>query len=113
MTYVTVDLDKPTRLDIVSAWYNVKSIDPDGNVQGRISSSGEGVHIRSRPVAPFPVPINETERRVCGDDPKRVDIDKENTIESNQVLWDTKYGKEAGEWTTDVNHLVKEYQKRQ
>lgn len=106
---ITVDLDNPTRFEVVKSWEEVKAFS-DGFAEGRISSSGEGVHIRDRQVLPAEVPINERARRVCGDDPTRIEGDKQNRMDRNQVLYSKKGDSEAGEWTDSLEQLIQWYE---
>lgn len=108
---ITVDLDEPTRLEIVMSWTRVDMYDPEGTTEGRVSSNGRGVHIRSRHVLPAVVPINERKRRLCLDDPKRIDGDKSGSLSRPQVLWDKKGNQHAGGWNKHIDGLVTEYQR--
>ena len=107
--WITIDLDKPSRADILRVWYNLRLTKPR-ILKGRISSGGEGVHI----AAMLPHAISEYDmleaRRALGDDPQRIYFD-ETRPESkpSQILFDTKRGKNAGEWTEDVEHLQRMY----
>lgn len=108
--YVTVDLDDPTRMEIVKAWHNVA--DATGtDPQGRLSSSRTGVHIRSHEVLPGHVPIAETIRRMCGDDVKRIEGDIDDALCHNQVLFDGKGGRDAGRWVDDLDALIGQYER--
>lgn len=106
--YVTVDLDDPTIWEINAAWNRVGMIAREGPF-GRVSSSGNGVHIRTHDTLPEHVPVNAHLREWCGDDPVRIKGDIRNAIEQNQVLYDRKGAVEAGEWYTDVGELIMEY----
>lgn len=107
--WATIDLDRPTRLDIIRVWYNLRHTRPRV-LKGRISSSGEGVHI----VAALSSPVNEEEllsiRRALGDDPRRILYDETRPeAKPSQILFDTKNGKHAGEWVYDIESLERKY----
>jgi len=109
MSYITVDLDWPSKLSIRRTWYRVETLGYEP--QGRVSASGHGVHIKSKARPTIPIEINEKERRYAVDDKNRIKGDKENELSSNQVLWDKKGDKEAGPWTDDLDVLVGRYQR--
>jgi len=111
MTYVTADLDWPTRMRITKTWHRIANADPDGDLSGRVSASGHGVHIRSRDVLPADVPVAERERRVCCDDPKRIRGDVQDTLCHNQVFFDRKGDAEAGRWVERLDTLLSEYKR--
>jgi len=107
MSYITIDLDWPSKLYISMCWHRVEGM--GYNPEGRVSSSGHGVHIRSSETPAYPIEINESERRYCGDDPKRIAGDIDDDLNSNQVLWDEKNGSEAGPWTDSLDELIARY----
>jgi len=109
--YLTADLDEPTRLEISKAWIQIRNMTGSNNVMGRVSSGGYGVHIRSHEVLPPKVPIAETERRIIGDDQKRIDGDVSDRLCHNQVLFDSKGDKQAGEWHHRLESLIKAYKR--
>lgn len=109
MSYITVDLDDPSVVEVLRAWKRVKYYSDSDKIHGRVSSSGSGVHIASSLETPEDIPVNERERLLCFDDEKRVKGDKYNDIKSNQVLFDSKGGKDSGRWFNNLNDLVKEY----
>lgn len=103
--YVTIDLDYPTRLEIVTAWKRLESF---GDVEGRLSKSGNGVHLRTTDVPIYPVPIRERQRRIALDDRNRIEADNRSDLNHNQVLWDSPY-----EWTKSVDRLASQYKRKQ
>ena len=105
--YVTVDLDNPTHDKIALAWERMSNFGP---VYGRLSKSGTGVHIKSQKTVPQDVPVRPLIRWYCLDDEKRIRKDKRNTIDVNQVLWDTTDGQKAGSWIESLAELLAEYQ---
>lgn len=107
MTYVSIDLDWPSKFEITRAWYGVQQY--GGEPRGRVSSGGHGVHIRNRMVLPERVPVAEAPRRDLGDDPKRVDRDVQNSGAPNQLLWDYKHGNRSDEWTDSLTELLSRY----
>ena len=105
----TVDLDDPTDMDILKAW-NRLADHGDGEVYGRVSSSGEGVHLKVHGCDEDTV---ERLRRVCGDDVKRRDFDAGTDLKPKQILFSSKpAGGEAGEWTTDREAVLAAYRRR-
>jgi len=104
--YVTVDLDEPTHDKIAKAWARVSCF---GDPVGRISKSGNGVHIKSQRTVPQDVPPMPLARWWALDDEKRIAEDMKNTVDSNQVLWDETDGQEAGEWVDDIKVLLADY----
>lgn len=105
--YVTVDLDEPTHDKIVTAWGRLALFGP---VVGRISKSGNGVHLKSKRVVPQDVPPAPLARWWCLDDEKRIKEDMKNTVDANQVLWDNTDGAKAGEWKKSPKELLAEYE---
>lgn len=77
--------------------------------KGRVSASGHGAHIKSKGRPIVPIEINEEERRYANDDKERIHGDKEDRLPNNQVLWDEKNGREAGEWKDDLETLIARY----
>lgn len=107
--YITIDLDRPARVRILQAWYNLSRIGP-ATIQGRISSSGEGVHIAARLHEPITYEAMMEIRRELGDDPRRIYFDEVRPeAKPSQILFDIKRGRAAGEWTTDIEHLQRMY----
>lgn len=107
--HVTIDLDRPSRLQITSTWYNLRYSRPM-SLEGRISSSGEGVHIR----ATYHTPLTDRQslniRRALGDDHQRIHYDETRPdAKPSQILFDKKNGKTAGQWTADHEHLQRMY----
>jgi hypothetical protein len=109
MTYITIDLDWPTKLEIRQAWHRAERL--GYAPEGRVSSSGHGVHIRSSNPPSAPIGINESERRYCKDDPARIAGDTENRLPNNQVLWDEKDGKKSGPWADSLHKLIARYER--
>ena len=61
----------------------------------RLSSSGEGLHIA------VPDCQEWDYRRICYDDPMRIDLDGQRArkgLPVHNLLWDMKKGKSAGAW---------------
>ena len=104
--YVTVDLDDPTHDKIATAWARLSAF---GSVHGRVSKSGTGVHLKSGETVPQDVPTHAHARWYCLDDEKRIEADKRNSIDSNQVLWDMTDGQSAGEWQSTLAGLLARY----
>jgi len=108
MTYVSIDLDWPSKTEITKAWYRVEKHATDGPY-GRVSASGHGVHIISDKVLPDPVPVAEESRIHAGDDMDRVRADVEFPNAPNQLTFDKKDGRRADSWTDELNRLIAQY----
>lgn len=107
--YVTIDLDRPSRLQITAVWYNLLYSRPM-SLEGRLSSSGEGVHIRATYHKPLTDRQSLNVRRALGDDHQRIHYDETRPeAKPSQILFDTKNGKTAGQWTADLEHLQRMY----
>lgn len=105
----TLDLDDPSELAVIQAW-NRLADHGDGEVYGRVSSSGTGVHLKVHGCDEDTV---ERLRRQLGDDPKRQTFDENTQLKPKQILFSGKPGHEgAGEWTQDMDRVVAEYRRR-
>jgi len=104
---VTTDLDDPTRFDIVQSWHRLENISE--RIEGRISSSGNGIHMRGFGVETDDG-LAERYRRICGDDPFRIYLDKKMYWRPSQVLYDEKDGKRSGSWVDTLTELLARYQ---
>lgn len=104
---ITVDLDWPTIMQIVTSWHRVKR-NGKGRARGRVSANGHGVHITDTEILPREVPVNEDVRRHCGDDIKRIEGDIKGGAR-NQFLYDQKGDETAGEWVEDLDSLIQLY----
>lgn len=109
MTRITLDLDDPTVFEVVRSWHRLDSFGRT-EVEGRVSSSGNGVHLKVHG-SRRPTDKIDTIRRTLGDDGKRVDIDRDPSEQSpRQVLFGSKpsAGQSAGEWTDDLRQLLRQ-----
>lgn len=105
----TVDLDDPSEFEVLKAWNRLAGYG-DGDVHGRVSSSGRGVHLKVHSVDPEQVDLV---RAVCGDDTRRRAFDAGSTLKPKQILFSSKpSGATAGEWTTDREALLAAYRRR-
>lgn len=105
----TIDLDDPTDMEILKAW-NRLADHGDGEVYGRVSSSGSGVHLKVHGCDEETV---DELRLLCGDDEKRRRFDRSTDLKPKQILFSSKPGAEgAGDWTTDRDRVMSEYQRR-
>lgn len=102
---ITIDLDNPSILEIQQTWHQLSR---HGEVDGRLSSSGSGCHLRV-----FAGDMSKSEnlklRRIYGDDEKRIEYDMERRHKPFQVLFDRKNGETAGEWIGDLTELTTRY----
>lgn len=126
---VTLDLDDPTVFDITQAWHRLNSI--GGKLHGRVSASGDGVHLEVRH-ANIPREKSVMYRRIYRDDNLRIAMDHElrdrRMNMPTQVVFEwkkakgkgpefSKYGNRrrerhimyAGPWREDLDHLIADY----
>lgn len=104
----TVDLDDPSEFDVLRVWNRLGRYG-DGHVFGRVSSSGEGVHLKVHGCDADLVPQI---RRECCDDAVRRQFDSETALKPKQILFASKPTGEAGEWTDDVEDVLADYRRR-
>lgn len=105
----TIDLDDPTELEVIRAWNRMESFG-DGRVHGRVSSSGKGVHLKVHGCEEDEV---EHLRRVCGDDQKRRDFDRDSDLKPKQIMFSEKpTGAGASDWTRDMDRVLAVYRRR-
>ncbi len=105
---ISIDLDSPTGIMVFRAWYGLQRC--GYLVSGRISASGNGIHLMG--IMPQFGDIRETYdiRRFLGDDPKRVYFDESAPPGKPQaILFDEKKGKYASEWIDDILQLIDSY----
>ena len=103
---VTVDLDEPSGLDILTCYYRLVRY---GETHVRLSSSGKGIHMRCKARGLTKQQILDL-RSFVGDDRLRVFYDTEAENKPFGILFEVKNGKESGEWTSDVYEAIDEYQ---
>lgn len=106
--YVSVDLDEPSIFEVVQSWTRLQEL--GGDVKGRVSSSGSGIHLVGDGIDVNSEKAVE-ERLYCGDDKYRVHLDVVRDYRPPQTLFDVKQGKRAGEWTRNLDHLIGEYRR--
>lgn len=106
---ITVDLDGPTKADIWKAWYVLSFY---GNPEGRISSSGSGVHVK---VHGFRGDLEDTIpiRIIAGDDRKRIWFDLYYKGKPRQIMFTEKKGRYSSEWVSDLGLLMYMYESGQ
>jgi hypothetical protein len=105
---LTIDLDKPLKLEIVTAW---KSLEKYGQPEGRVSSSGTGVHLKVHGVDMThdeTIPI----RLAMGDDKFRAKHDTESKAKPRQMTFTRKGGNVAGEWQNSLERVLQQYDRR-
>lgn len=96
---VTLDLDDATDIDALRGYFGLRDAGAV-DVEIRVSSSGDGFHVRGwfdgQPVAE----TVEKLRLAHGDHPKRVHLDKTHDIKPAQMLFTFKESNEgeAGPW---------------
>lgn len=105
----TIDLDDPTPADVIESWLKLSQYG-EGRVYGRISSSGEGVHLKVHNCSPRE---SLAARLECGDDLRRLEFDTTTDLKPKQILFSSKPASDgAGEWTTDLTAVIDAYRER-
>jgi len=106
-TQTTIDLDDPSGLRVLMVWHNLEQL---GEVDGRISASGKGIHIRC--TSPEPLTLSEVLliRQQHADDTQRIHYDM-TAPESKplMILFDRKRGMCADDWRSDPIRLIDRY----
>lgn len=101
---ITVDLDEPSALEVIKAYYNLAylaRLTGAEKPQIRISASGRGVHIKAHGFRLSDEDI-EVIRRWLGDDEARIYFDRRRLLKPKQVLFTEKNGRRACVWCGDV-----------
>lgn len=102
---VTIDLDMADPLDIYKAWFNLLDLGAD-SIKGRVSSGGNGVHLKAYGFGTeWP---HYKIREMIGDDPMRIEKDRQKPWRPKGVLFDSKGDNQAGGWVDDPFSLVEE-----
>lgn len=106
-TQTTIDLDNPTGLRVLMVWHNLQKL---GAIEGRISASGNGVHIRCKTNRPLTLSEVLLIRQQHADDVQRIHYDT-TAPESKplMILFDKKRGMSADDWLTDPIRLIDRY----
>lgn len=105
----TVDLDDPTPADVAAAWATLSTYG-DGDVFGRVSTSGQGVHLKVHQCDPAE---SLAARLEAGDDLRRLDLDLGTELKPKQIMFSSKPATDgAGEWTRDMAAVVSAYRDR-
>lgn len=95
---VTVDLDDADPFDVRRAWNVLRRADADG-LRGRVSSSGEGCHLRGfLPGDGFDAGAVERVRYLAGDHPRRTYMDRTHVLKPTNITFSRKADREAGPW---------------
>lgn len=104
----TIDLDDPTDMEILKVWNRLEN-HGDGEVYGRVSSSGSGVHLKVHGCDE----ATADELRRMYDDQKRRRFDADSDLKPKQILFSSKPdGGVAGTWTQDRERVLAEYRRR-
>lgn len=109
---ITLDLDgydhENIELTLLRAWHTLRRQDEVIRLRGRVSSSGNGIHISAWIRAD-----EETARMyrgMLGDDTQRHHYDYLRDRQAKNVLFDQKQdGSVAGPWRTNVDTLLGDY----
>lgn len=100
---VTIDLDDATPLDVLRAAAELRSAGCY-DVEARVSSSGEGAHVKAWIGADAIDEAGVERLRIgAGDHAKRTELDREHRVKPPQILFTRKPDGEAGPWTTPVD----------
>jgi len=85
---VTVDLDYPSRLQVMKSYFNMKAF---GEVEASRSAGGKGYHFV---IYGLPISFKGSLRlrRCFGDDLARIGFDEKQTMKPKQVLYTRKEG---------------------
>lgn len=100
---VTADIDDATPFGIVRAW-RVFASEGVREIRGRVSSGGEGVHIRG--VVDADAAAVEEIRYAAGDDARRTYMDRTHVLKPTNITFTRKPGGEASPWRADVWRVV-------
>jgi len=83
---ITLDLDRPSELKLLSAYFNLKRF---GDVEVRKSAGGAGYHLIVRGV-PITYEDSLRIRAMLRECPMRLRFDEEATYKPKQILWKAK-----------------------
>lgn len=83
---ITLDLDEPSELKLLKAYYNLRQF---GNVEVRRSSSGRGYHMIVRGL-PISYDASLLIRAMLGECKTRLRFDSEKNMKPKQILWSAK-----------------------
>lgn len=109
---VTADLDDARPFDAVRAVYTLRDAGAH-EVEARVSSSGEGFHVRAWfDAADLDARDVRTLRRLAGDHAVRIDLDETHSRKPRQVLFTSKGDAEAGAWRSDPWRAVDDLLRR-
>lgn len=103
---LSADLDDPHPVDILQAWRRLSR--RCSGLQGRVSSGGDGVHLRGFGFDGTPREAGDV-RLFAGDHDARVDYDLDYTRKPSQILFTRKGGRSAGPWVDSPGALVDDY----
>jgi hypothetical protein len=107
MTRVTLDLDDPHPVEVQRAWYRLRDAGVE-RVQGRVSSSGDGVHLRAFGYDGGREACDRL-RRDAGDHGVRVEYDNVYGRKPRQILFDSKGDNDAGPWVDTLPSIIDAY----
>jgi len=106
---VSIDLDDADQLDIIKAWRALDESGVDG-IEGRVSSGGEGAHIRGWIDAD--AETVETIRYMAGDHARRTYMDRTHVLKPTNILFTHKGDQSAGEWRADPWEVADDLRRR-
>lgn len=109
---MTLDLDDAVPLDVVQAYYSMEYLGAL-ETEARVSSSGEGIHVRAWFPADMSDEAVETLRRSFGDHVRRIELDETHHLKPKQMLFTKKpNGGEASPWRTEPSRVVVDLRRR-
>jgi hypothetical protein len=91
MIRATVDLDEPSELGLLRAYFTLRHYCPVVNVER--SPGGRGYHLEGWAVRSRAE--EDVLRRLCGDDPCRLRFDQESPLKPKRILFQWKDGGRA------------------
>jgi len=102
---VTIDLDDCSAVDVHTAFSALRAADADG-IEGRVSQSGEGAHVRGWVCAEGFSPADVERLRLrAGDHSRRTRLDRTHKRKPPQVLFQG-----ASDWFSDPEAVCRELQ---
>lgn len=109
---ITVDLDNADPFDLYRAW-SVLADAGAYDIEGRVSASGEGCHVRGWVGADDVDEAGvEALRLSAGDHPRRTQMDREHAAKPPQILFGSKPGGRAGPWHSNPFDAARELRAR-
>jgi hypothetical protein len=106
---VTVDLDDADGFDVIRAYRTLVEAGAE-DVAARVSSGGEGAHVRGWIDAD--PSVVEAVRYAAGDHPRRTFMDRTHVLKPTNITFTRKPDGEAGPWRSDPWRAVDDLERR-